>query len=263
MPSFGRSAAGFAVAAVAAALFAWLPAAAVAGEDARGPGSPPWSYAGTGGPAFWGALAPAWAACSTGRSQSPIDISAARRADAPAPVFDYRPSPLRIVNTGHTVQVNYAPGSRLVLAGEVYALVQFHFHAPAEHALAGVRAAMEAHFVHRSASGALAVVGAPMRVGRRNEALAAVFDNMPSAPGPAVRVSGATVDASMVLPRAGAYFRYEGSLTTPPCSEGVRWLVLAGAIEASGDQVAAFRRVTGPNARPLQALNGRLPIAPR
>ena len=262
MPGIDRSATVLAVSFVAA-LFAWVPVAVLAGDDARGGGSPPWSYAGADGPAFWGSLAPAYAACSTGRRQSPIDISRARRSDAPPPVFDYRPSPLRIVNTGHTVQVNYAPGSRLILAGEVYGLLQFHFHAPAEHALAGMRAAMEVHFVHRSASGALAVVGAPMRVGRRNEALAPVFDNMPSSTGRAVPVAGASVDAAAVLPRDGAYFLYSGSLTTPPCSEGVRWLVLADAIEASGEQVAAFRRVTGPNARPLQALNGRLPTASR
>ena len=91
----------------------------------------------------------------------------------------------------------------------------------------------------------------------------ALFDNMPSAPGPAVPVAGATVDASAVLSRTETYLRYEGLMTTPPCSEGVRWLVLANALEAGGDQVAAFRRVTGPNTRPLQALNARLPIAPR
>ena len=146
------------------------------------------------------------------------------------------------------------------IAGKVYELLQFHFHAPAEHAFAGMRAAMEVHFVHRSASGALAVAGLTMRVGGRNEALAAVFANMPAEAGPAVGIAGATVDASAVLPRrAGASFQYGGSLTTPPCSEGVRWIVLAEPIEASAEQVAAFRRIVGPNARPLQALRGRLP----
>ena len=270
MPGVGRIAAIVAVAAVAA-LWTWLPdGGSASGETGTGGGreqganggSVPWSYIGMRGPAFWGSLSPAYAPCAAGRMQSPIDVGDGFPARARAPVFDYRPSPLTIVNNGHTVQVDYATGSTLTVAGEVYELFQFHFHTPAEHEVAGARASMEVHFVHRSASGVLAVVGVMIEVGRHNEALAVVFDNMPAEPGPAVAVAGETVDASAMLPpQSRAFSHYRGSLTTPPCSEGVRWFVLATAVEASEAQVAAFRRISGPNARPLQGLNNRLLIA--
>ena len=243
----------------AAALFACLPGGGLAAGEAGKGGPPTWSYTGSTGPMFWGSLSPDHATCATGRMQSPIEITDAVPGGAPAPVFDYRSTPLTIVNTGYTVQVNYAAGSTLTVAGRDYELLQFHFHTPAEHVLAGMRSAMEVHFVHRSASGALAVVGVMMRVGRRNEALAVMFANLPTEAGQSVAVAGATVDASAVLPRRpGPFFQYEGSLTTPPCSEGVLWIVPAETIEASAEQVAAFRRILGPNARPLQAPNGRL-----
>ena len=236
------------------------------GGDAReqgahgGPVS--WSYAGPGGPANWSSLSPDYAVCASGRMQSPIDIIDAFPAKGPALIFDYRPFPLTIVNNGHTVQVTYTPGSTLTIAGKAYELLQLHFHAPSEHTVAGSRAPMEAHFVHRNASGALAVVGVMMQVGRHNESLAAVLGNMPAEAEPEAAVAGTTVDTlAMLLPQARAYFHYKGSLTTPPCTEGVHWFVMANVVAVSEEQVAAFRRIFGSNARPLQELNNRLLIA--
>ena len=226
-------------------------------------GSARWSYSGPGGPANWGALSPGYRACSGGRMQSPIDLADGFPAKGPVLTFDYGSTPLKVVNTGHTAQVNCAPGSTLTVAGEVYQLLQFHFHAPSEHAVAGARAPMEAHFVHRNtAAGTLAVIGVTILEGGRNAALAPVFAAIPPEAGSSAAIADATIDLSALLPPdAGAYFHYRGSLTTPPCSEGVHWFVLAKPVRASRDQIAAFRRIFGPNARPLQGRRGRLLVA--
>ena len=231
-------------------------------EEGGHAGSATWSYTGSGGPDEWGSLSPDYAVCASGRMQSPIDLVDALPAKGPDLIFDYKSSPLRIVNNGHTVQVNYAPGSVLTVAGEPFELLQFHFHAPSEHAIAGSRAPMEVHFVHKNADESLAVVGVMMQAGGHNDPLASVFTNMPDEAGPEVAIADATIDASAMLPsEAGAYFHYKGSLTTPPCSQGVHWFVLANGIEVSAEQVGTFERISGPNARPLQGLNDRLLIA--
>ncbi len=223
-----------------------------------------WSYSGPGGPANWGSLSPDYRACSSGRMQSPINLADGFPAKGPPLAFDYGSTPLKVVNTGHTAQVNCTPGSTVTVAGEVYQLLQFHFHAPSEHAVAGARAPMEAHFVHRNtATGTLTVIGVTILEGGRNAALAPVFAAIPSKAGSSAAIADATIDLSALLPPdAGAYFHYSGSLTTPPCNEGVRWFVLAKPIRASRDQIAAFQRVFGPNARPLQGRYGRLLVAP-
>lgn len=221
-----------------------------------------WSYSGPGGPGNWGSLSPGYRTCSGGRMQSPIDLAGAFPAKGPALKFDYRATPLKVVNTGHTVLVNSTPDSTLTVAGQVYELLQFHFHAPSEHAIAGARAPMEAHFVHRNAAGTLVVVGVTIRQGGHNPALAPIIAATPPEAGSSAATAGATIDPSALLPPdAGAYFHYSGSLTTPPCSERVRWFVLTKPVRASRDQIAAFGRVFGPNARPLQGRYGRLLIA--
>jgi carbonic anhydrase len=232
-------------------------------HEESGHGGPAhWSYAGPDGPEHWGMLSSDYAVCASGRMQSPIDIADPFAATPPTLVFDYKPSPLAILNNGHTVQVNYASGSTLTVEGEVYELLQFHFHAPSEHAIRGARAPMEVHFVHKNAAGALAVVGVMMQAGGASDPLAPVFANMPAAAGPEAAIDGATVDAATMLPPdAGAYFHYKGSLTTPPCSEGVHWFVLANAIQVSADQIGTFEPISAPNARPLQELNNRLLVA--
>ena len=224
-------------------------------------GSAAWSYAGPTGPENWGSLSADNAACSDGRMQSPIDVVDAFPAEGPDLTFDYKPSPLKIVNNGHTVQANYGPGSVLTVAGKPFQLLQFHFHAPSEHAIAGSRTPMEVHFVHADAEGSLAVVGVMMQEGSQNDPLASVFANMPAEAGPEVEVAETTIDASAMLPsEAGTYSHYKGSLTTPPCSEGVNWFVMAKAIEVSAEQIGKFEGIASPSARPLQALNDRLLI---
>ena len=221
-----------------------------------------WSYTGPAGAENWGSLSPDYAACSDGRMQSPIDIVDAVPAKGPDLIFDYKPSPLKIVNNGHTVQANYAPGSVLTVAGRTFNLLQFHFHAPSEHAIAGARAPMEVHFVHADADGSLAVIGVMMQAGGHNDPLASVFANMPEEAGPEVEIADTTIDASAMLPsEAGAYSHYKGSLTTPPCSEGVNWFVMAKGIEVSAEQIGKFEGIASASARPLQGLNDRLLIA--
>lgn len=228
-------------------------------EGHAGPAA--WGYAGAKGPETWGSLSADYAACSDGRMQSPIDVVDAFPAKGPDLVFDYKPSPLKIVNNGHTVQANYGPGSVLTVAGKPFQLLQFHFHAPSEHAIAGSRTPMEVHFVHANAEGSLAVVGVMMQAGSQNDPLAPVFANMPDEAGPEVEVADTTIDASAMLPsEAGAYSHYKGSLTTPPCSEGVNWFVMAKAIEVSTEQIGKFEGIASPSARPLQGLNDRLLI---
>ncbi len=220
-----------------------------------------WRYKGDKGPDNWGSLSPEYAACALGRMQSPIDISGAFPVKGPALKFYYKPCSLKILNTVHTLQINYAPGNTLTVAGEIYELLQFHFHVPSEHAFDGSHMAMEAHFVHKNPAGVLAVVGVMMEAGAKNHALAAVFDNVPTEAGIEVDVAGTTVDASSILPTATTgYFHYSGSLTTPPCSEGVHWFILPDAIEVSAEQIAKFERMFGHNARPLQKCNDRLLI---
>jgi carbonic anhydrase len=218
-----------------------------------------WSYAGNTGPEHWGELQPDFKVCQLGLEQTPIDLNANTRGDAGAAVLDYKPQPLRIVNNGHTIQVNADPGSSCTIGGTRYELAQFHFHHPSEHLLAGRPFDMECHFVHRSGNGALAVVGVFIKAGARNPALAPVFEAMPAAAGPEVRAQ-ATIDPAAMLPREGGYFRYMGSLTTPPCSEGLTWTVFKQPVEASSDQIRQFAALFPNNARPVQRTNRRFVI---
>lgn len=221
------------------------------------------SYAGESGPPAWGELAPGWEACEKGKQQSPIDMpDSATANEYPALEVNYASSALNILNNGHTIQVNYDAGSKITLAGTEYALRQFHFHAPSEHKVAGRSWPLELHLVHENAQGGLAVVGIFIKEGAENAALAKVFDNLPSTEGAAKTIAGATVQAEDFWPSDHAMWRYDGSLTTPPCSEGVKWHVLQTPIEASSAQIANFTRLVHDNARPIQELGGRAINAP-
>lgn len=221
-----------------------------------------WSYEGPNGPARWGRLKAAYAACAQGRMQSPIDLrTPALRADAGI-VFDYKPAAFELRNNGHTIEALYPPGSGLTVEGRRFELVQFHFHAPSEHALRGRRYPMDIHLVHRSADGRLAVVGIFMEYGRANPVLAALWRRMPSRAGASEKIGSTAVSAASLLPEKLSFWRYEGSLTTPPCSEGVRWFVAEQTIPVGKSQVERFVRVIGRNARPLQPLHGRKPVGP-
>jgi carbonic anhydrase len=215
-----------------------------------------WGYAGNHSPDHWGSLSHEFALCGSGKSQSPVDLSATLRISPTAISTHYRPTPLRIVNNGHTIQVNYAPGSYAELGGKRHELLQFHFHSPSEHTVDGKHAAMEAHLVHRDVEGNLAVVGVLLKQGHELDDLQAVWMNLPQHEGEK-SVAGVEVDATKLLPRQAEVYSYSGSLTTPPCSEGVSWFVMREPMEVSADQIKAFRSIIPPNARPVQPLNGR------
>lgn len=219
--------------------------------------APRWDYAGDAGPAAWSTLDKAYASCGAGQAQSPIDIRAARKAALPPLAPGYRPSHADVVDTGRTIEVDLADAGALVLDGTPYPLVQFHFHTPSEETVAGQAYPMVAHLVHRSADGRLAVVAILLREGREHPVLKAVFDNLPARAGARTTLPAA-FDAAALLPAERGYYRYAGSLTTPPCSESVRWHVLKEPVEVSKAQIEAFRARYRANARPVQPLNGRV-----
>jgi carbonic anhydrase len=173
---------------------------------------------------------------------------------------DYRDSAIELVNNGHTVQASYDAGSGIDLDGQRFALRQFHFHAPSEHTVQGRSFPAEIHFVHESPEGGLVVIGAFVDVGSRNHALAPVLDNLPTTVDLPREVLNARVSAAAILGAAGGSVRYDGSLTTPPCTEGVRWIVLAQALQLDEAQLDQIRGVAHENSRPVQPVQGR-PIA--
>ena len=215
-----------------------------------------WTYEGEEGPEHWGDLAPSYATCKTGGEQSPIDIPASvASAELAGIALSYAPAPVAIVDNGHTVQVNFVGGSNAItIAGKEYKLLQYHFHKHSEHTLGGAPLPLEVHLVHKASDGRLAVLGAFYSVGAVNEALQGVFDAMHSATATATSLPF-TFDPSVLLPSDRAGWTYDGSLTTPPCSEGVKWNVFAAVQEVSEDQLAAFHH--DPSARPVQPLGAR------
>jgi carbonic anhydrase len=218
-----------------------------------------WGYSGEHGPAHWAAEDESFATCGIGKRQSPIDIEGAARKALPAIEFAYQPTPLTVTDTGHSFQVNAAPGSGgITIGSERYELVQFHFHRPSEERMHGHSYAMVAHLVHKNPKGELAVVAVLIRAGQSNAFLKPVFDNFPASGTPQASVAGATLNLSDFLPARHGYYSFEGSLTTPPCSEPVRWFVLKSAVEASPAQLQQFAARYPDNARPTQPLNGRL-----
>jgi carbonic anhydrase len=216
-----------------------------------------WSYSGEEGPAHWGELSPDYAACADGSRQSPINIPAGAPLNPADLTINYQPSGLTTLNNGHTIQANYDPGSSITLDGTTYDLIQFHFHNTSEHTLQGQYAPMEVHFVHKNADGQLAVIGVMLQPGAANAALEPIFANMPATAGDPQAIAGVTVNAADMLPAGRSYYRYDGSLTTPPCSEGVAWFVMASPIAVSDAQIAAYKALYTGNYRPIQALNQR------
>ena len=221
-----------------------------------------WSYGKHGGPSEWGGLDHAFASCQVGKVQSPIDIRAAKAADLPAIKFDYKPAPLKLIDNGHTIQVNYPPGSSIDVGGTRYELVQFHFHKPSEEKIDGKAHAMVAHLVHKGADGTLAVVAVLLDKGQDNPVLRAIWSHLPKQKEKEVAAS-ATIDAAALLPGDKGYYTFQGSLTTPPCSEGVRWFVLKTPMTVAASELTAFARLYPMNARPTQPLNGRAVEATR
>ena len=221
-----------------------------------------WSYDGSTGPAHWAELDPAYALAESGREQSPVNIvpSAVVPGSEDALEIAYAPAKLDVMNNGHTVEDDYHDGGHIVVGGQRYELAQFHFHSPSEHAIDAHHAQMEMHLVHRDASGNLAVLAVMIERGANHPALAAITDHLPVDPGRASHVDGVTVDAAEFLPESSATYRYSGSLTTPPCTEGVRWFLFQEPIEASNEQIDAFQKVYFGNNRPTQPLYDRVVV---
>ena len=219
---------------------------------------PPWGYRGENGPERWGLLSGKYRLCGEGARQSPIDIAAGVGASDASPArieATYRRSTLTLVNKGSTVEV--LAGGYLSVSGERFDLLQLHFHALSEHTFEGAAYGMEVHFVHRSSDGRFAVVGAFMQPGEENPALKDILANIPARVGERLKVPGATIDPAELLPPSGKGYGYAGSLTTPPCTEGISWYVLDRPVGVSEAQIAEFRARFGMNARPVQPRGGR------
>ena len=216
-----------------------------------------WGYEAENGPDVWGQLSPEYGLCCVGIHQSPIDIVNPTPAELPTITFNYQPTSLNIHNTGNTIQVMYTKGSWIEIDGTKYHLLQFHFHAPSEHTVAGDLSDMEMHLVHKSEDGTLAVIGALIKSGGINTAFNSFWEYLPSATGESKQIESVILNAYDLLPSRKHTYRYIGSLTTPPCSEGVKWFVLTTPIEMSESQIAAFKAIMFGNNRPVQPLNGR------
>ncbi len=216
-----------------------------------------WSYSGKTDPRHWAEIDQLNSACKLSKEQSPIDIDAhhPHKATLAALKFDYVSGAADVVNNGHTVQVNLPEGSVLTAGDATSKLLQFHFHTPSEETFNGKPYPMEAHFVHKNASGGLSVVAVLFKEGKANATLAPVLSALP-AEGSPVKLD--SFNPAAVLPSTQTYYQYAGSLTTPPCSDGVHWQVLKTSVELSKQQIAAFRKLYPMNARPVQPLNGRI-----
>ena len=218
---------------------------------------PHWEYEGEHGPSGWGSMDPAFKACSLGKRQSPINIETrqAEKGGLKPLLFSYTPGPAELVNNGHTIQVNLPASGTARFDGMEYKLVQFHFHTPSEEKIDSMAQHMVAHLVHKAGDSKLAVVAIMFKLGKENAALKPVFDNLPQLTDQTKAID--TFNPADLLTSDPTYYAFTGSLTTPPCSEEVKWHVMKTPIEISYSQLAAFKKLYKMNARPVQPLNGR------
>jgi carbonic anhydrase len=223
-------------------------------QQTAGGAAPEWGYSGDRGPSNWGET---FETCGLGKQQSPIDIESPDKAKLMKITFSYQPSPLNVINNGHTIQVNYAPGSTIELDGKTYELQQFHFHHMSETAIGSKHQPMEAHLVHKDKEGNLLVVAVLLKKGRANSAVNTVWKDLPVEEGSAYSPAASTVEAFKLLPAKHDYYTFSGSLTTPPCSENVTWVVMTDPATVSKEQIDTFAKLYPHNARPVQPLNGR------
>jgi carbonic anhydrase len=219
--------------------------------------APHWAYGGEGGPQAWGGLQPEFAKCANGTRQSPIDIRGGITVDLEPVVFDYRASGFNVIDNGHTVQVNVGGGNSIQIGGRRYELIQFHFHRPSEERIDGRQFDMVAHLVHKDSEGRLAVVAVLLDRGSAQPLVQTVWNNLPLEKNEEV-TTRAVIDLNHLLPVDRRYYTYMGSLTTPPCSEGVLWVVLRQPVGVSPEQIEIFSRLYPMNARPVQAASGRM-----
>ncbi len=218
-----------------------------------------WTYTGDTGPAHWGSLKLDYLMCGFGKNQSPVDLSNMVEAKLSPLSMNYKKTPMKVLNNGHTIEVEYEPGSTLTIDGHTYALKQFHFHTPSENHINGKSYLMEAHLVHADSHGNLAVVAVLYKKGKANKTIASVWKHMPMNAGHENEVEGEYVSAAGLLPANHDYYRFNGSLTTPPCSEGVVWIVMKDHPTVSSQQAAKLlKAMKGTNNRPVQPLNARV-----
>jgi carbonic anhydrase len=211
-----------------------------------------WGYEGAMGPDRWGDEFPT---CARGKSQSPLNIKGPFEKAQFGVAPDYKPGQLKIINNGHTIQVNVPPGSKLRIDSKPFELLQFHFHRPSEEQIDGKPAAMVVHFVHKNDAGRLAVLGVLLKEGNENPGIKTLWANAPLTEGPEVEPEGVMFNPANLLPREYEFYSYEGSLTTPPCTEGVRFFILKSQVNITKEQVEQFPFKK--NARPVQPQNGR------
>ena len=216
----------------------------------------PWDYKGPGGPAAWGGLKPEFSLCNTGQRQSPIDIRGGLAVDLDPVRFDYQASKFAVLDNGYTVQVNLAPGNTIDVSGRRFELQQFHFHRPSEERIDGRQFEMSLHLVHKDAQGRLAVVTLLFDKGPAHPVLQKVWNNLPLERNEET-ASRVPLELEQLLPADRRYYTYMGSLTTPPCSEGVQWIVMRAPVTLSDEQIEIFARIYPMNARPVQSASGR------
>lgn len=242
----------------ASCAFLFLAASVSIGKSSS---TPHWTYHGEEGPEHWAHLDHSFEACELGKQQSPVDIVPTVKADLPPIKFEYGEIPTEVLNNGHTMQVNVPDyGHQITIDGDTYKLVQFHFHTPSEYHIEGKSFPLEVHLVHKNAKGALAVVGVVIQEGGVSPTLEEIFWGGPTEAGKTKRLIDVKTDLNALLPADRTYFRFMGSLTTPPCSEGVNWYEMRNPIEASMVQIQKFQELFPMNARPLQPLNNRLVV---
>ena len=218
-----------------------------------------WDYSGAEGPEHWGKLDHKFVMCSEGKNQSPLNLTGLVTAKLPPLFVKYEPGGHEIIiNNGHTIQINYQPGSSFSVADRTFALQQFHFHAPSENLIEGKSFPLEAHFVHADEAGNLAVIAVLFEEGAENAELDIAWSKMPPGPNEEHPLEP-PVSAAALLPKNKDYYRYSGSLTTPPCSEGVAWFVLKHIATLSKEQLEKFQHIMHhPNNRPVQPINARV-----
>ena len=217
-----------------------------------------WRYDGDQGPNHWGDLSPEFALCQSGHRQSPVDIRNPRKADLPPLQVDYKPSPLHIIDNGHTIMINYAPGSFLQVGDKRFMLKQFHFHRPSEEQIDGKAYEMSVHLVHADEQGNLAVVAVLLKRGSDNALIHELWTDLPKEKEHEEQLDNVQINARALLPTDLGYYTFPGSLTTPPCTENVTWFVLEHAVTVSAAEIQRFEKLYRHNARPTEPLFGRV-----
>lgn len=217
-----------------------------------------WGYTGHTGPEHWGAISEQFKTCGTGVNQSPINIQDSVEADMAPIQFNYVSNTQAILNNGHTIQVNVAPGSSIQLDHTTFELKQFHFHTPSENQINNQSFPLEAHFVHADSNGNLAVVGVMFNPGQANPQITQLWEKMPAKAGTTIPLDWSAKQIQALLPKGTEYYRFNGSLTTPPCTEGVRWVVMQEPMPIASTQVERFAKIVHTNSRPVQKLHARV-----